>query len=232
MNTEKADLNLIDKLILLALDDKKGTFVSDSLSFGYGIAGAVIFELSIEGSIEIIEKKIKVVRSEKLTNKILDDCLRIINKSKKERTIQDWIQILGEKESLLKKMTIEKLILLDILTRKEDKFLWIFSNDKFPTKNKLPENKLRSRLYDIVENNLEPELKEIMLISLIDSCELNKEVYGKVIDKEKKKRIKDVIKRIQLANSANEIIKEIHDSIIAAIIVIITTSTITTTTNT
>ncbi len=219
------NLNLIDKLILLALDDNKGTFVSDSAFLGYGIAGAVIFELSIEGSIEIIEKKIKVLKRAALKDEALDYCLDIIKKSKKEKTLQDWLQILGEKESSLKEMTIDKLTLLKILTKKEDKFLWIFSNNKFPTKNEFPENKLRVRLHDIVKNNKEPELKEVMLISLIDSCKLNNEVYGKIIAKEQEKQIKSIIKRVQFTNSTNEIIKEIHDSIIAAILLIIVTTT-------
>ncbi len=226
MNTEKNNLNLIHQLVLLALDDEKGTFVSDSLSFAYGIAGAVIFELSIEGSIELKENKIKVIKEEKLNDEILDYCFEIIRKSKKERTIRYWLQVLGKKESLLKEIAINKLISQEVLTKKEGKFLWIFSNDKFPTKNVIPENKLRVRLYDIVKNNKEPKLRDIMLISLIDSCKLNKEVYGKEIAKDKKEQIKRIIKKIQLTDSTNIIIKEIHDSIIAAITIMIATSAI------
>jgi len=226
MNTEKNNLNLIHQLVLLALDDEKGTFVSDSLSFAYGIAGAVIFELSIEGSIELKENKIKVIKEEKLNDEILDYCFEIIRKSKKERTIRYWLQVLGKKESLLKEIAINKLISQEVLTKKEDKFLWIFSNDKFPTKNVIPENKLRVRLYDIVKNNKEPKLRDIMLISLIDSCKLNKEVYGKEIAKDKKEQIKRIIKKIQLTDSTNIIIKEIHDSIIAAITIMIATPAI------
>ena len=228
MNTEKINLNLIHQLVLLALDDIKGTFVSDSLSFRYGIAGAVIFELSIEGSIELKEKKIKVIKEEKLNDEILDYCFEIIKKSKKERTIRYWLQVLGKKENLLKEIAINKLISQEILTKKEGKFLWIFSNNKFPTKNVIPENQLRARLYDIVRNNKEPKLRDIMLISLIDSCKLNRAVYGKEIAKDKKEQIKSIIKKIQLTDSTNIIIKEIHDSIIAAITVVIATTTINT----
>ena len=50
------NLNLIDKLVLLALNDVKGTFVSDSMTCGYCMAGAVLFELSIKERLPMLYK--------------------------------------------------------------------------------------------------------------------------------------------------------------------------------
>jgi len=221
MNDNKLDLNLLDKLILLALDDEKGTFVSDSMVFGYCIAGAVLFELSIKKSIQIIDDKIKIIKEGKINDEVLNYCLQIISDSNKERKIDYWIEVIGNKAAALQKMVIDKLILLEVLEAKENKVLWIFTNKKYPTKNELPENLIRKRLNDIITNGLKAEMDEIMIISLVDSCALNKEVYGKVIAKEKEKQIKSIIKEYQFADTTGKLIKEIHERIIAVLLIII-----------
>lgn len=227
MSDNKLDLNLLDKLFLLAIDDEKGTFVSDSMVFGYCIAGAVLFELSIKERIQIVEKKIKIENKEKLNDEVLDYCLKIITESKKERKVDHWIETIGNKEGTIRKKVLDKLISLEILEVKENKALWIFTNRKYPAKNEFPENIIRRRLNEIILNESKAEIDEIMIISLVDSCGLNREVYGKEIAKKKDKEIKRIIKDYQFAETTGKLIKEIHDTIIAVLVIIIATTTIT-----
>jgi len=221
MSDNKLDLNLLDKLFLLALDDEKGTFVSESEVFGYCIAGAILFELSIKERIQIVENKVKIANKEKLNDEVLDYCLEIISDSKKDRIVSHWIESIGSKEGSLRKKVLDKLISLEILEEKENKILWVFTNKKYPTKNELPENRLRKRLSDIIVNKSKAEMDEIMIISLVDSCGLNKEVYGKEIAKNKDKEIKSIIKAYQFADSTGKLIKELHDTIIAVTVMLI-----------
>ncbi len=231
MSDNTPNLTLIDKLVLLALDDEKGAFVADSMVFGYCIAGAVLFELSVKERIEIIENKVKIINKDKLNDEILDYCLEKISESKIERKVGRWIELLGNKEGFLRKSVLRKLISLGILEEKENKILWIFTKRKYPTKNEIPEKTVRQRLNDIIKNNSKAEIDEIMIISLVDSCGLNKEVYCKEIAKKNDKKIKSIIKDYQFADTTGQLIKELHDTIIAVLIIIIATTTITTTTN-
>ena len=41
-------LNLIDQLTLLAIDDARGTFIPDSTSYSYALAGALILDLALK----------------------------------------------------------------------------------------------------------------------------------------------------------------------------------------
>tara|TARA_B110000285_G_scaffold37696_1_gene40811 strand:+ start:231 stop:905 length:675 start_codon:yes stop_codon:yes gene_type:complete len=221
MSDNKLDLNLLDKLFLLALDDEKGTFVSDSEVFGYCIAGAILFELSIKERIQIVENKVKIVNKEKLNDEVLDYCLEMISDSKKDKKVNHWIESIGYKEGSLRKKVLNKLISLEILEEKENKILWVFTIKKHPTKNVLPENILRKRLNDIIVNKTKAELDEIMIISLVDSCGLNKEVYGKEMAKIKDEEIKSIIKNYQFADTTGNLIKELHDEIIAVLLLTI-----------
>lgn len=218
------NLNLVDQLTLLALDDEKGSFVADSFSFAYGLAGAVILELSLQKMIEIREKKIEVNSHKKCNDVLLDHFLDLIRNSKKKRRLQSWVEIIGDKISFIKEETVKKLVNDGILVQKEEKILWVFSVDKYPTKNAKLENELRKRLNDILLNDRSLELKESMLISLIDMCSLNNEVYGKERAKQYKDKIKTIIENAKLSSEVGKAVQEIHDVLMTAVMLMLTTS--------
>jgi len=223
------ELNLIDQLTLLALDDEKGTFLADSTSYSYAIAGAVIMELALEERIDLSGEKVVLKDRNKTGDKIIDTYFEIILQTEKEKKIKSWVERIGNKADKIKRDTIDKLINNRILEKKEDKILWIFSYNKYPTQNPRPENQLRSRLYDIIVNSHRPELKEIMLLNLIESCSLGKEVFGKEQAKTFKKKLKSINEYDHLAGDVNKSVKEICDTINAMLVIMIATTVATTT---
>ena len=52
------ELNLYEEFILLSLDKVKGKFLIDALSVNYGLAGAILLQLSQNENIIIDNKKI------------------------------------------------------------------------------------------------------------------------------------------------------------------------------
>lgn len=222
------ELNLIDQLTLLALDDKKGTFVTDSTAYSYALAGALIMELALEERIDLSGEKVVVKDKTKTGDKIIDTYFNLIIESEKERKVRSWVDRIGNKANKIKHDTIEKLIDSRILEKKEDKILWIFSYNKYPAQNPRPENQLRNRLYDIVVNSHRPELKEIMLLNLVESCSLGKEVFGKEKARVFKKKMKVINQYDHLASEVNKSVKEICDAINAMLVIIIASSVTTT----
>jgi Golgi phosphoprotein 3 len=220
------DLNLIDQLTLLALDDKKGSIIPDSISFSYAIAGAVILELALEEKVDISHELVRTKDRTKTGDTILDKYFDLIQQSKKERKIKSWVDRIGNKAEQIKKDTIEKLIAKRILEKKEEKILWVFTVNKYPAQNSRPENQLRNRLYDIIVYGHKPDLKEIMLLNLIESCSLGKEVFGKEQVKLFKKKIKQINESDDLAGVVNKSIKEITDAIHAILVIMIATTVI------
>ncbi|ANQ51668.1 GPP34 family phosphoprotein [Flammeovirga sp. MY04] len=221
------NLNTLDQLILLSLDDDKGTFVHEYSVFGYCLAGAALYDLTLKERINISEGRINVIHQEETGDEALDECLKLISKSKKARKINYWIDKLGYKESDLKGSTLNKLLDLQILEKREDKILWLFTYNKYPTKNEVPEVLIRKRLNAIIHGDQQPMANDIMIISLVNSCGLNKEVYGKEVAKEKKKTIQKLIKEFEFANETSQVIKEIHDLIIASLALVVIMPTMT-----
>jgi hypothetical protein len=226
MKDMNENLNLIDKLLLLALDDDKGTFVSNSMVFDYCLAGALLYELTIHERIRVQDDKVILTNPRKLHNEVLDLGISVLEKSTKERKVSYWIDKLAHQEKKLRELVLTKLTQQGILEEKEDKILWVFTQKKYPMINGLPEEGLRKRLHGIVTQNLKASTDEIMIISLVDASSLNKEVYGKELAKQHAKTIKKLIKEYPFADATGKLIKEIHDSIVASVVLLVTTTTI------
>lgn len=221
-------LNLIDELTLLALDDEKGSFIADFYSLGYALAGAIILELSLLEKIKIRDKKLSVLNSDTCEDHLLNYFLKKMKESKKEKSLQTWVEEIGGEEDHIKNTTVDKLIEQKILSRKEEKILWFIPNDKYPTINVKHENDLKKRLNNVLLNNRTAELKDVMLIGLIEMCSLQVEVFGKERAKEYKDRIKQFADSEQLSAHIGGAVKEIQEAF-AALTVILAMSAITTT---
>jgi hypothetical protein len=222
------ELNLIDQLTLLAIDDEKGTFLAGSTQYSYAIAGAVIMELALRERIDLAGEKVVVKNKEKTGDNVIDRYFELILKSEKEKKVKSWVQLLGRKASKIKHETIDKLVDDRILTKEENKILWVFTYNKYPAQNSRPENLLRSRLYDIIVHSHRPELKEIMLLNLIQSCNLQKEVFGKEQAKTFKRKIKTINEYDDLAGAVNKSVKEICEAINAMLVIMVAATVVTT----
>jgi len=223
-------LSLIDQLTLLALDDESGSFVCDSLAYSYSLAGAILLELSLHNRIEVIHKN-KVLVKDKINtgDSLLDEYLQLMVQSKKEKTVQDWLDTIGQQADKINQQTIDKLIETGILKHKEEKILWVFTVHKYPAKNSEPEDSLKQRLNKIIENNEQPQLNDIMLLSLVDTCELHKEIFGKEKAEEYQKKMKAIIKDVHISAIMNQTVKEVHAALQAALLILISSTVMTTT---
>ncbi len=218
------NLTLIDQLTLLALDDYKGNFIPDSTTFSYALAGALILELILENKISVSDDFVKVVDRERTGDSILDEYIKIISESSKQRKVKSWIDKFGQKSDKIKEATLKKLIEDGILVKKEEKILWLFNVDKYPTSDPRPENQLRARLHNIVVNHHKPDLKEVMILNLVESCRLEEEVFGKENAKVFKKEFKRIKDDSEVSGVVNKSIKDICDAINAMLVIMIATA--------
>ena len=209
------ELNLIEDFLLISLDDEKGRFILDTTYVDNGLAGAVMLELALNGKIELRDNRIHLINSDPLGNLILDQAMQAINNEKKDRKVSFWIGALNANASDIKHVTLKNLTEKGIISKQEGKTLWVFSYNKYPTKDALPENEVRSRLNNIVLDKMEPTPKCLMLLNLIDVCELSDEVFR---TKEVRKAAKNKIRELTKSRSdiTDQTTMEVHTAIIAA----------------
>lgn len=211
------NLNLLEEYVLLALDDDKGQFVIDSTSLNYGFAGAVLLELALREKIEIQNEKLMfrddTYESEMALNKMID-----LLKEKQDCAVEDCIKYLAKQAHDIKEDTLQHLIHKEILKKSEKKILWLIPHKKYPTSNVTPENKVRKRLDDVLNDEIQTSVHDIMLLSLIQATDLVREVFRKANDYKKiKERIDDVTQNLKISKSVNQGLREIQAAIMIAV---------------
>ncbi len=211
-------LNLVEKFILLALDKKKGKFLIDTLSLNYGIAGAILLELSEMNKISIQNKKI-IVTDKMLTKiSIVDDCIKLIDNSKKPRRAKYWINKIGNKSSGFKKLILSDLYNKKIIRINKSTYIWgLFTFYKYPLINTKLVDEIKVKLKRIVLESKKTDLESLLLLSLMNSCKLTRVLFtNRKEHRAANKKIKELTKSIEISEAVSQTLKEIQSAVLVA----------------
>ncbi len=96
-------LNLIEQFLLIALDDDKGRFVTDTTYLYNGFAGAILMDLAILGKIELKKKIVTITGKPDTEEPILDQSIQAIQNLKDEKTVGFWIGTFNANAKNIKK---------------------------------------------------------------------------------------------------------------------------------
>ncbi len=226
------ELNLIEEFLLIALDDDRGEFVTDSTRLHYGFAGAVMLELAIREKIAIVNDKVELTNSAFEKEVVINKAIDMIKESPRYQKVDYWVEKLAEDAKVLKDDTLKSLMRKGILGKEDHKILWIIPHTKYPTQDITPENKIRKRLHDVMLEGAESNPRDIMLLSLIDVSDLTREAFR---DKDEyeivQKKIKEVTQDIKISQAINRTIRDIQATVMLAVMTAVVVTTINPSTN-
>ena len=230
----KDRLSLPEEIMLLALQDEKGTTGMESM-YPYAIGGAVLAELLMSQRLRLdsSKKKTALIASAKpLGDPLLDDCLALVQKAKKPASAQTWVTKFAGTKNLKHRLAM-RLCDKGILKADEDKVLLIFSRKIYPEINPEPEQELVERLRRAIfrdTDHLDP--RTVVLVSLAKSAGLLTMVFDKKDLKARKDRIERIIEGDTLGTATQEAIEAVKAAIfVACMLPVITTTVITTATS-
>jgi golgi phosphoprotein 3 len=211
-------LKLSEEFVLLALDDAKGKFITDSFSLHYGLAGALLLDLGIAGKVHIEENRMVLHDPSPVGDLVLDMVMDLIKRSGTDHTIRYWIRKVGNKGRALKGLLLDQLVEKNILVKEKGTVLWIFSTSKYLPINASPENLVKEKLKKIALHDEHADQQSLLLLSLISSCKLVKEVFRSKNEYTiAKKRIAELTRSELLGKAVDEEIKTIHAAVAASI---------------
>lgn len=215
-------LRLTDQLLLIALDDETGEInFNASQSIYYGLAGAVLLELKLEGCLNFDGKNIELKDGRHSEDPTLNELIRYIHEKSKgrPRKLKYWVQKLGGHIQYRKKhrLFIERLVERGILNKSEKKVFFFFTKDIYPSQNTGKENAIRERVHKVVLQDEEVDEKMAVLIGLIKACSLEKMVFSSHELKQAKKQINFIMKNNAHSKAVNDTIQEMQAAIFASI---------------
>ena len=163
------ELTFLEKIILLALDDK-GWFGSSENSIKFGLAGAILFELYKHERIIFKEGVVVVNDNTPINEPLFDRVLESIATIKKNKSIRRWIQRMVYKKMMIRKSIIKSLITKRIIRKEEYSIFWVMYQFKYPLVNSEVKTKIKEELFNKIIHEEKLNGWDLMMLSILDSC--------------------------------------------------------------
>ncbi len=211
-------LTYAEELLLLALDDENGTFVdTPMMSIEYGLIGALLMELAIKERIDSDLDHIYLIDDSPTEDKLLDKTLNILKKSDMNKNTTFLIKSIANKFTNLKEYLLQRLIDKNILKKEKHKILWVFCKRCYPVIDNKEEQEVKSRIRETILNEKIPAPRDIVLISLINICNLKRQIFSKDELEVAEKRIEEISHMDLIAQSVSKAFSEVQNIIAQAI---------------
>ncbi len=224
------NLPIHEEILLLALDDDKGTTAMGSM-FANAMGGAILAELVMRKAIAIgadKHRKVTILAPALTGDAILDECLLKIRDEKKPKKAADWVMKFASLKDL-KNRTARSLVGKGVLAEGQDKVLGLFKRTIFPEATAGPEAELRQRLHQAIFTDSEDiEGRTVIVVALTNATQMLPGLFGKKEMKGRKERIKQLGNGEVVGQATKEAVEAIQAAIILTTVivpVVITSST-------
>lgn len=218
---------IAEDLLLLLLDDRKGTTSSSHVDVALG--GALLLELALAEAVHVRERtsiwsgaKVAATPGAAVADPVLAEALRRV--AERERAASDLVNRLGKgaRDALT-----ARLAQRGILRREDDRVLGLFPRTRWPEADGRHEHEVRARLAAVLVQGLDPDPRTGALVALLHALSLAPSVVdrGGVPARDVRRRAKEVAEGAWAAKAVQDAIT----ASTAAMTAVIAATTVTTT---
>lgn len=218
----RSGLFLHEEVLLLVLRDREGT-VEFGANYSHAMGGAILAELLLRERIGVEEdgkrKLATVLSDEPVGDAVIDECLDLVGKAKKPKTLQDWVAKFAYLKDLRHRVA-HGLCTLGILRADQDKVLLLFTRKIYPEVDPVPEQEIIERLREAIFTDTEDlEARTVILLSLAKGAGLLGFTFDKKELKARKERIEQVVNGEVFGAATSAAIEALQAAVFVAVIV-------------
>jgi len=198
---------LAEDLLQLMIDDRAGTLFTDGTTIDYGLAGAVLVELSLAERVQIGEgtrwhaAKVTVVDPSPTGDDVLDHALTEI--AARPTSAQRVVVRLAKG---LRQRLIDRLVDHEVLREERGRTLGVFPRRRWPATDPRNEEALRRRLREVLVDGATPDARTAALIGVLSSMDQAHKVLVD-LDKPARKQVKQRAAAIAQGDWASEAVR-------------------------
>jgi hypothetical protein len=207
----RPELRLHEEMLVLSLDDEKGTIRASN--YKYGVSAGLLGELILEGRAELkpgpkpSKDRIVPANPKLLSDPLLDEVLRKIHESRKQRSPKDWVARLAQMGGLRKRVATA-LVRRGVLRERSARILLLFPWTFYPTLDPAPKRRVVERIRAAVEGDEEVDERTAIAVAVASATGILKPVLGKSLLRERKERIRRIADEQVLASAAKRAVEE------------------------
>ncbi len=216
MNTGRGvmtrSLTLIDELVLTLLNEESGYFRQvPGWNLNCAIVGAALAELSLMSRIDTDMESLILLDGTATGDPALDPVLYKIAAEKTQRNAQYWIERLAPEAESIIDMTLARLCDLKILQHHDGDFwslagsawrMGVHTGSEVGTAVEF----VKTRLSRAIFNNEIPDPRDIIIICLIDTCDVLRFIFE--LDEESEQRIEDLLRMDLIGRAIADAVSE------------------------
>lgn len=165
-----ADLLIVEELMLLLLDDDSGVPAAAG-TLHYTLAGAVLVDLALRGSVEVDAQntgltghKVHTADGDPPADPLLQSAFDTI--AVKSRGVQSLLAMIGP---TLHTDVVDRLVERGLLRRERKKFLRVFNTTGLEVEDGRPEAELRQRVRAALVDDETPDARTAAVIALLSA---------------------------------------------------------------
>ena len=210
-------LRFAEEIILLLLNDDDGKFVHvPNWSLDYALAGGVLMDLALENRIDTDLERLILVDGTPVGDSLLDPTLAYI-KAGEKRDIGFWLEHTAKRATDIRQEALSRLVDRGILECRDDRFLWVFQSRRYPTIDGRAEREVKLRIMEVLFSDTLPDPRDVVIICLVDACNIFAELLSKQELEKASARIKQIRKLDLIGQATTRAIRDIELLITAAI---------------
>ncbi len=211
-DAETGQLTLPQELILMLLNEESGYFRQIAgWDLHCAVVGAVLAELSFQSRIDTDMTSLFVIDETETGNFVLDPILEEIASSETQHNAQYWIERLASKADTLIDRILSRLVDLEILDYHEGDY-WTLSGKVYrsemfgQTEDGTAIQFVKARIANVIFNNEIPDPRDIVTISLINTCDVFRLIFQ--LDEESEARIEQICRMDLIARAISEAVAD------------------------
>ena len=201
-------LTLPQELILMLLNEETGYFRQIAgWDLNCAVVGAVIAELSLQSRIDTDMESLFLIDETETGNPVLDLILEEIAAEPARHNAQYWIERLASRADSIIDLILERLVDLEILDHHEGDY-WTLSNKVWKSEMFSDSQEgtsvqfVKARIAKVVFNNEIPDPRDIIIISLVNTCDVMRLIFQ--LDEESEERIEQICRMDLIARAISE----------------------------
>ncbi|MDI6629575.1 MAG: GPP34 family phosphoprotein [Rhodococcus sp. (in: high G+C Gram-positive bacteria)] len=219
---------IAEDLLLLLLDDDSGKPLADSTKLPRVLAGALVVELAMTGSLRItgpdeqIKKDHVVVAGSTPGDDLLRRVFDLVASASRPMKPQ---KVIEKSQKNLAKELAARLVAQGFVTEKKDKVLGLFPTTTWPAQDTSREKVLRDALRSALVDGTTPSPHTAALISLISAVDLTHKVIEDADKKLLKRRAKEIAEGEWAGAAVRKAVSDVNAAVMAAVMVPVIVST-------
>ncbi len=221
------NFNTAEKFLLIAHHPEKGRFMVSQMYIQYGIAGAILLDMTLEERIDIADKKLILKAARDSTDPVINEVTILMSQSPKSRRADHWVRKLATRHNKFKWQILNGLADKRIVRIEEKKFLGLIPYRKsYLIESYTRSNIVRQLKSEILAYTREPSPSNMAIAGLIEACRMQRTLSD---DREERKTIKTQLKKINKESPVSDVvsqtIRQVQGAIIASVTATIIAST-------